>query len=164
MSLKPLNNNVEVDNRGVVPCVPLLSKTCNAHFNDVFCNSVKSIKHICKCINKRSDKAVFGVGNATAPIYKIDHYQLGHYTSRNETLWRVLAFSINAPHPIVVFLAVHLENGERGYFKRGNVRDVALSPLPATLTAVFLLCGDDMFSNMLLNSEVPTYYTRNALA
>ena len=50
----------EVDNRWVVPYCPLLSKIFKAHINVEFCNSVKSIKYICKYVHKGSDMAVFG--------------------------------------------------------------------------------------------------------
>ncbi|XP_063912257.1 uncharacterized protein LOC135129106 [Zophobas morio] len=54
-------NNVdfEVDNRWIVPYSPILSKSFNAHINVESCNSVKSIKYICKYVNKGSDMAIF---------------------------------------------------------------------------------------------------------
>lgn len=42
-----------VDNRLVVLYQPLLSNNFKAHINVVYCNSVKSIKYICKYVNKR---------------------------------------------------------------------------------------------------------------
>ena len=83
------DNNVEVDNRWVVPYSPLLSKTYKAHINVEYCNSVKSTKYICQYVNKGSDMAVFGVGNATASINEIGQYQLGRYISSNEAVWRI---------------------------------------------------------------------------
>ncbi|XP_039282843.1 uncharacterized protein LOC120351029 isoform X2 [Nilaparvata lugens] len=55
------NGDIDVDNRWVVPYSPLLSKTYQAHINVEYCNSVKSIKYICKYVNKGSDMAVFSV-------------------------------------------------------------------------------------------------------
>ncbi|XP_023209444.1 uncharacterized protein LOC111612464 [Centruroides sculpturatus] len=111
ITLKVCNNDIEVDNRWVVPYSPLLSKTFKAHINVEYCNSVKSIKYICKYVNKGSDMAVFGVGNASAPINEIDRYELGRYISTNEAVWRIFSFPIHERHPTVVHLAVHLENG-----------------------------------------------------
>ncbi|GAB1865879.1 ATP-dependent DNA helicase [Camponotus japonicus] len=164
ITLKVRNNDIEVDNRWVVPYSPLLSKTFKAHINVEYCNSVKSIKYICKYVNKGSDMAVFGVGNATRHIDEIDQYQVGRYISSNEAVWRILSFPLHERHPTVVHLAVHLENGQRVYFTTENVLARALSPPPTTLTAFFSLCSDDMFAKTLLYSEVPTYYTWNASA
>nr|XP_034195047.1 uncharacterized protein LOC117611219 [Osmia lignaria] len=163
ITLKVRNNDVEVDNRWVVPYSPLLSKTYKAHINVEYCNSVKSIKYICKYVNKGSDMAVFGVGNATASIDEINQYQLGRYISSNEAVWRILSFPIHERHP-TVHLAVHLENGQRVYFTTENARARALSSPPIKLTAFFSMCGNDMFAKTLLYSEVPTYYTWNASA
>ena len=51
----------EVDNQWVVTYSPLLSKTFNGHINVEFCNSVKSIKYICKYINKGPDAAMYAL-------------------------------------------------------------------------------------------------------
>ncbi|CAE1297012.1 unnamed protein product [Acanthosepion pharaonis] len=50
-----------LDNSCVVPYCPLLFKTFGAHINVEYCHSVKSIKYICKYVNKGSDAAVFGI-------------------------------------------------------------------------------------------------------
>ncbi|XP_017494025.1 PREDICTED: uncharacterized protein LOC108382138 [Rhagoletis zephyria] len=118
--LKVRNVDVEVDNRWVVPYSPLLSKTFKAHINLEYCNSVKSIKYICKYVIKVSDMAVFGVGNMAAQLDEINQYQLGRYISSNEAVWRILSFSIHERHPTVVHLVVHLENGQRVYFTADN--------------------------------------------
>ena len=161
------NGNIEVDNRWVVPYSPLLSKTYKAHINVEYCNSVKSIKYICKYVNKGSDMAVFGVqpersdGNAVIHIDEIAQYQAGRYISSNEAVWRILSFPIHERSPAVVHLAVHLENGQRVYFTAANVQQIALNPPATTLTAFFTLCQNDPFAKTLLYSEVPTYYTWN---
>ena len=55
------NVNVEIDNRWIVPYCPLLSKMFKAHINVEFCNSVRSIKCVCKYVTKGSDIAMFGI-------------------------------------------------------------------------------------------------------
>lgn len=157
--LKVRNVDVDVDNRWVVPYSPLLSKTFKAHINVEYCNSVKSIKYICKYVNKGSDMAVFGVANTND---EINQYQMGRYISSNEAVWRILSFSIHERHPTVVHLAVHLENGQRVYFTTANVHARVAAPPATTLTAFFKLCTDDMFAQTLLYSEVPKYFTWNA--
>ncbi|KAL0860054.1 hypothetical protein ABMA27_010369 [Loxostege sticticalis] len=73
-----------VDNRWVVPYSPVLSKTFNAHINVEMCNSVMSVKYICKYVNKGSDQAEF---------------QSGRYISSSEAVWRILSFPINERFP-----------------------------------------------------------------
>ncbi|GFR30276.1 helitron_like_N domain-containing protein [Trichonephila clavata] len=161
ITLKVLNNTIDVDNRWVVPYSPLLLKTYNARINVEYCNSVKAIKYICKYLNKGSDVAVFGVENTTASNEEVTQYQLGRYISSNEAVWRILSFSIHERYPTVVHLAVHLENGQRVYFTSENVRARAMSPPPTTLTEFFTLCRNDTIAKTLLYSEVPTYFTWN---
>ena len=60
-TLQMRKGEIEVDNRWIVPYSPLLSKTFKAHINVEYCNSVKSIKYICKYVNKGTDMAVFTV-------------------------------------------------------------------------------------------------------
>ncbi|GFW51147.1 ATP-dependent DNA helicase [Trichonephila clavipes] len=120
--LKVRNIDIEVDNRWIVPYSPLLSKTFKAHINVEYCNSVKSIKYICKYVNKGSDMAVFGVGNVAAPLDEINQYQLGRYINSNEAVWRILSFPIHELHPTVIHLAVHLENEQRVYFTADYIR------------------------------------------
>ncbi|GFR14530.1 ATP-dependent DNA helicase [Trichonephila clavata] len=161
ITLKVLNNTIDVDNRWVVPYSPLLLKTYNAHINVEYCNSVKAIKYICKYVNKGSDVAVFGVENTTASNEEVTQNQLGCYISSNEAEWRILSFSIHERYPTVFRLAVHLENEQRVYFTSENVRARAMSPPPTTLTEFFTLCRNDIFARTLLYSEVPTYFTWN---
>ncbi|GBN71160.1 hypothetical protein AVEN_32925-1 [Araneus ventricosus] len=81
-------HEVEIDNRRVVPCLSTLSKLFHAHINVEYCNSVKSIKCICKYINKGSDMAVVKINIATTgDSDELTRYQMGLYISSNETVW-----------------------------------------------------------------------------
>lgn len=157
--VKIKGQDVHADNRWVVPYSPILSKAFEAHINVEYCNSVKSIKYICKYVNKGSDMAVFGVTNAND---EVSQYQMGRYVSSNEAIWRIFSFSIHERHPTVVHLAVHLENGQRVYFSRENASDRAARPPSTTLTSFFSLCQTDDFARTLMYAEMPRYYTWNA--
>ncbi|RCN50730.1 hypothetical protein ANCCAN_03115 [Ancylostoma caninum] len=85
--LSKMNNQqteIEVDNRWVVPYSPLLSKMFEAHINVEYCNSVKSIKYICKYVNKGGDMAVFRLENENGALDEIMQYLMGRYASTNE--------------------------------------------------------------------------------
>lgn len=79
------------------------------HCNVEYCNSVKSIKYICKYVTKGSDMAVFGLQSSNTND-EISRYQVGRYVNCNEAIWRIFAFPIHERHPTVVHLAVHLKN------------------------------------------------------
>lgn len=162
--LKVKGNDIDVDNRWIVPYSPILSKAYKAHINVEYCNSVKSIKYICKYINKGSDMAVIEIQNDPAPIDEIHQYQTGRYISSNEAIWRILGFEIHERHPTVLHLAVHLENGQRVYFTPENAEQRAVNPPKTTLTEFFSLCRSDSFAKTLLYSEVAKYYTWNKTA
>lgn len=157
-TVRMMNREVTVDNRWIVPYSPLLSKIFHAHINVEYCNSVKSIKYICKYVNKGSDMAVFGVANDNA-IDEISQYQMGRYISTNEAFWRIFSFPMHERFPAVIHLAVHLENGQRVYFTNANVLQRVTAPPATTLTAFFELCGIDAFARTLLYSDVTHYYT-----
>ncbi|XP_050338078.1 uncharacterized protein LOC126764437 [Bactrocera neohumeralis] len=155
------HQEIIVDNRWVVPYSQLLSKIFQSHINVEYCNSVKSIKYICKYVNKGSDMAVFEVPDADNRNDEITRYQMGRYVSSNEAIWRIFAFPLHERHPVVVHLAVHLENGQRVYFTTENIQQRAAQPLATTLTAFFRLCETDTFARSLLYTDVSQYYTWN---
>ncbi|AEE09607.1 putative DNA helicase [Cotesia vestalis bracovirus] len=150
-----------VDNSWIVPYSPLISKSFKTHCNVEYCNSVKSIKYICKYVTKGSDMAVFGLQSSNTND-EISRYQVGRYVNCNEAIWRIFAFPIHERHPTVTHLAVHLENGQRVYFTASNATQRAETPPATTLTSFFAICQSDQFARTLLYSEMPRYYTWNA--
>ncbi|XP_008482471.2 uncharacterized protein LOC103519163 [Diaphorina citri] len=146
---------IEIDNRWVVPYNPVLSRTFSAHINVELCNSVQSIKYICKYVNKGSDQAVFGLEN---DFDEVSRYEAGRYISSSEAVWKILGFPIHERFPPVMHLSVHLENGQRVYFTAHNISDKLQNPPKTTLLAFFDLCKADTFARGLLYSEVPSYY------
>ncbi|XP_044592333.1 uncharacterized protein LOC123270358 [Cotesia glomerata] len=159
--LKVKNQNVLVDNSWIVPYSLLLSKTFKAHCNVEYCNSVNSIKYICKYTLKGTDMAVFEV-ETLDPNDEVSRYQMGRYVSSNEAIWRIFSFPIHERYPTVTHLAVHLENGQRVYFTEANAAQKAEKPPTTTLTSFFEMCTKDPFAKTLFYSEMPRYFTWNA--
>ncbi|GBP70295.1 hypothetical protein EVAR_52314_1 [Eumeta japonica] len=87
-------------------------------------------------VNKGSDIAVFGVAGDNRND-EITQYQMGRYISSNEAFWRIMSFPMHERHPVVVHLAVRLENGQRLYFNEANVLERAAHPPATTLTVFF---------------------------
>ena len=107
-TLRVGHHEVAVDNRWIVPYCPLLSKIFKAHINVEFCNSVKSIKYVCKYINKGSDMAVFGLQESNKND-EVTNFQMARYISSNEAVWRLLKFPLHERYPAVI------HPGEAGY-------------------------------------------------
>lgn len=80
VTVKLKGEDFVVNNSWVVPYSPFLSKAYKAHCNVEYCNSVKSIKYICKYVTKGSDMAAFGL-QTTDPNDEITRYQVGRYIS-----------------------------------------------------------------------------------
>ena len=76
-------NEKVVDNRWIVPYSPLLCKIFKAHINVEFCNSIKSIKYVCKYVNKGTDMAMVGLRNQND---ETEIYQQARYISSNEAV------------------------------------------------------------------------------
>ncbi|KAI5705868.1 hypothetical protein M8J75_002513 [Diaphorina citri] len=146
--------DVNMDNRWVVPYSPVLSRTLETHVNVEYCSSVKAIKYICKYINKGSDQATFAVSDATDEIQR---FQSGRYICTSEAVYRILSFEIHDRYPAVMHLEVHLPDEQRIYFQPHSVREQM--DRSTTLMAFFELCQTDSFAKSLLYCEVPSYFT-----
>ena len=59
----------------------------NAHINIEYCHSVKSIKYVCKYVNKGSDMAVFGLTMDGTVHDEVRQYEMGRYISSNEAIF-----------------------------------------------------------------------------
>ncbi|GFY23468.1 uncharacterized protein LOC104236095 [Trichonephila clavipes] len=130
----------DIDNSWVVPYSPLLFRIFKAHINVEYCNSVKSIKYICKYVTKGSDAAMFAVANEMAnQLDEVTIYQQGKYIISSEAVWHLLNFPIHQRYPTVVHLAVHLEGGQRVYYEPEQpTAHLTDTPPKTTLTAFFL--------------------------
>lgn len=149
--------NQEIDNRWIVPYNPILLRVFDAHINVELCSSVKSIKYVCKYINKGTDMATFSLNSTN----EIQQYVSGRYICSSEAVWRILGFSIHERAPTITHLTVHLKNGQRVYFNHNNANDIINNPRDTTLMAFFKLCFEDDFAKTLTYDKVPAYYTWN---
>ena len=158
-TIKMFNRRVvTITNEWIVPYCPLLTKIFNAHINVEWCNSVKSIKYVCKYINKGPDAAMFALMQENSTD-EVKQYECGRYVSTNEAFWRFFKFDLHEHWPAVQTLSVHLENGQRVYFTQDNVEQVVANPRETTLTSFFKLCQRDDFAKTLLYHQVPSYFT-----
>jgi hypothetical protein len=109
--------DIEVDNRWVVLLLPSFSKTFKGHMNVEYCHSVKSIKYICKYVNKGSDMAV--LGGATEND-EITHFQMGRYVSNNEAMWHIFFISNTWKTPYCSSLGHTFRKWSKGVLYNGK--------------------------------------------
>lgn len=83
---------------------PVLLRSFDGHISVEFCNSVKSIKYICKYVKKGSDQAAFAIENNNDEFCL---YETGRYIRTSEAVWIILSFPIHERFPAVI----HLKNG-----------------------------------------------------
>jgi hypothetical protein len=142
-----------------VPYNPLLLVLFKAHINVEVCNSIKSIKYVCKYINKGTDQLAFSLLDERDRNDEITKYLIGRYINANEAAWKIFQSPIHGHFPAVQRLQIHLQNEQIVYYNSQTAQDVSEIIQQTTLTAFFNLCLNDSFARTLLYAQVPTYYT-----
>jgi hypothetical protein len=113
-----LKNDVELDNRSVVPYNPTLIMKYQAHVNIEFCNRSNCIKYLFKYITKGVDRvtAAMEVGDQEI-VDEIQQFYDCRYLSPCESIWRIFAFDIHSRWPPVQRLTFHLYGRQRVVFQ-----------------------------------------------
>lgn len=61
-------------------------------------------------------------------------------------------FNVHERAPVIIHLAVHIENRQRVYFTENNINDIVNNPRDTKLIAFLKLCLDnDLFRNFTYN-------------
>ncbi|XP_015949952.1 uncharacterized protein LOC107474829 [Arachis duranensis] len=98
-------NDVDIDNRFVVPHNPLLLMRYQAHINLEFCNKSNFIKYLFKYVNKGPDRVTATVGErydvseSSEVVNEIKQYYDCRYLSPSESMWRIFAYDIHQKWP-----------------------------------------------------------------
>ena len=95
----------------------------------IFLFQQKSIKYICKYVNKGSVLATIGIQNSYDEVLQ---FQNGRYISTSEATWRIFSFPIHERFPPIIHLDVHLENGQRVYFREDHLHERIENPRNTT--------------------------------
>ncbi|XP_025625340.1 uncharacterized protein [Arachis hypogaea] len=120
-------NNVDIDNRFVVPYNPLLLMKYQAHINLEFCNKSNVIKYLFKYINKGPDRVTatvgetYNVGESSQVVDEIKQYYDCRYLSPSESMWRNFAYDIHHRWPSVQRLTFHLPNQQHVVFDDADI-------------------------------------------
>ncbi|XP_025653144.1 uncharacterized protein [Arachis hypogaea] len=120
-------NDVDIDNRFVVPYNPLLLMKYQAHINLEFCNKSNVIKYLFKYINKGPDRVTatvgetYNVGESSRVVDEIKQYYDCRYLSPSESMWRIFAYDIHHRWPSVQRLTFHLPNQQHVVFDDADI-------------------------------------------
>ncbi|XP_016173825.1 uncharacterized protein LOC107616376 [Arachis ipaensis] len=120
-------NDVDIDNRFVVPYNPLLLMKYQAHINLEFCNKSNVIKYLFKYINKGPDRVTttvgetYHVGESSQVVDEIKQYYDCRYLSPSESMWRIFAYDIHHRWPSVQRLTFHLPNQQHVVFDDADI-------------------------------------------
>ncbi|XP_058726301.1 uncharacterized protein LOC131597634 [Vicia villosa] len=131
-----IRNDIEVDNRFVVPYNAKLLLKFRTHINMEWCNQSTSIKYLFKYINKGYDRitAAIVMNENGCPIERQDideikQYIDCRYVSPSEASWRIYGFPIHGRKPAVERLHFHCEGQHSVYYTDiSNVSNVLEKP------------------------------------
>ncbi|XP_020967606.1 uncharacterized protein LOC107615768 [Arachis ipaensis] len=120
--MKDVNiNDVDIDNRFVVPYNPLLLMKYQAHINLEFCNKSNVIKYLFKYINNGPNRVTATVGetyHVGESSQVVDEFR---YLSLFESMWRIFAYDIHHRWPSVQRLTFHLSNQQHVVFDDADI-------------------------------------------
>ncbi|XP_020082238.1 uncharacterized protein LOC109705866, partial [Ananas comosus] len=116
---KVTKNNIDLDNRFVVPHNLRLLIKYQAHMNIEWCSKTRLIKYLFKYINKGPDRTRAVIEDNYSPggtdsvdqykqVDEIKQYLDCRYLSAYESVWRLFQFDIHSREPTVERLTVHM--------------------------------------------------------
>lgn len=116
-----MKNDIQLDNRSVVPYNPKLIMKYQAHINIEYCNRSNCIKYLFKYITKGVDRVTASLHTGDEDcVDEIQQYYDCRYLSPCESIWRIFKFDIHNRWPSVQRLTFHLCGGQRVVFKENS--------------------------------------------
>ncbi|XP_013594329.1 PREDICTED: uncharacterized protein LOC106302348 [Brassica oleracea var. oleracea] len=169
-----VKNDIQVDNRFIVPHNLSLLKKYQAHINVEWCCRTSAIKYLFKYITKGVDRATAllekndpaanvegGKKKKIDMLNEIDRFLECRYISACEGSWRLFAFPIHYNQPNVVKLPVHLPGQHMMVFDEGDdLAEVVLreNTDKTMLTAFFEACNIYEEARELTYVEFPSRF------
>lgn len=162
-------NEIELDNRFVVPYNPRLLLMFDAHINVEKCNQTMAIKYLFKYISKGSDRVVAGIYDRSqqkenASLDEIQQYYNCRYISACEASWRILGFDIHHRFPPVTRLNFHLPNQQSVIYSIDeDVSDLINKPrvCESQFLSWMALNAKNELASTLTYVEIPQHFVYN---
>ena len=131
------HNGKDIDNSLIVPYNPYLSLRYNCHINVECCASTKSVKYLCKYINKGNDRLNVNTRVEGQPRDEIQEHIDMRYCGSSEACWHIFSIAIHDRYPAVIALRVHLEEQQQIYFDESTELEALENQRDTELTAFF---------------------------
>ncbi|XP_072087869.1 uncharacterized protein [Arachis hypogaea] len=158
----PINQNVTIDNRWVVPYNPWLLLKYDCHINVEICSSIKSIKYLYKYCYKGPDRVAMEV-HRSSHYDEVQQFIDARWIAAPEACWRIFRFNLYRMYPSVERLQVHLPNQHQvSFYEHQTISEIVNNDYfsRTMLTEFFALNrADDHQSRHLLYREIPEYYS-----
>ncbi|XP_029145820.1 uncharacterized protein [Arachis hypogaea] len=122
----PINQNVTIDNRWVVPYNPWLLLKYDCHINIEICSSIKSIKYLYKYCYKGPDRVAMEV-HRSSHYDEVQQFIDARWIATPEACWRIFRFNLYRMYPSVERLQVHLPNQHQASFVQENPKILQLA-------------------------------------
>jgi hypothetical protein len=133
---EPLEN-INIDNRWVVPYNPYLLKKYGGHINIEICGSIKSVFYLYKYVYKGPDQADITLNRRSKhhddnpahsgqprqrgeEVDEITEYHSARWIGSAEAVWKLLSFGMGTMKPHVERLQIHLPDQQRILFNPGE--------------------------------------------
>ncbi|KAF7827231.1 uncharacterized protein G2W53_018395 [Senna tora] len=164
-------NEINLDNRFVVPYNPQLLLLFNAHINVESCNQSRAIKYLFKYISKGHDRVtatLYQSNNNLEEYHVVDEIKMFYdcqYVSACETSWRIFAFDIQYRLPGVERLSFHVPNQQPIIFQYGDSLDSIISKptIHETMFTAWMQANKDYpEARELTYAEFPTKFVFHA--
>ncbi|XP_025625414.1 uncharacterized protein [Arachis hypogaea] len=158
----PINQNVTVDNRWVVPYNPWLLLKYDYHINVETCSSIKSIKYLYKYCYKGPDQVAMEVHNGSN-FDEVQQFVDARWIAAPEACWRIFKFNFYRMYLSVEKLQIHFPNQHQVSFYDHQTIPKILNDdyFSITMLTEFFALNreEDQQSRHLPYREILEYYT-----
>ncbi|XP_076925699.1 uncharacterized protein LOC143588627 [Bidens hawaiensis] len=166
--------DIQLDNRSVVPYNKYLLKRYQAHINVEWCNQASSIKYLFKYINKGPDRATvfFFSKNETQAnveqpeVDEIKQFYDCLYLSASKAAWRIFGYDVHYRMPSVTRLPFHLPGQQHVVYGVDDDLDNVLEKVESVSSSMFtgwMKCNEKYASvRKLTYVELPTEFVWHA--
>ena len=158
--LIPINRNMTIDSRLVVPYNPWSLLKYDCHINVEVCSGIKSIKSLYKYVYKGHDRVAMEVHRGSH-VDEVQQYIDARWICALEALWKIFRFILYRIYQCVDRLQIHLPHHHQvRFYRHQRITDVLNDDRNSKtmLTQFFALIYRDRQARNYLYREIAKHY------